>query len=58
MNEYFILLEDCEIREERLNAWERGFIESIRDRLEADKALSEKQIETLEKIWEHATKKG
>lgn len=57
-DEYFRMIEDCEKRESRLSEWERNFIESIRERLAAEKLLTQKQTETLERIWEQATKQG
>jgi len=52
------LVEDCEAREARLTEWERGFVDSIRRQLEADRPLSKKQGETLDEIWERATARG
>ena len=31
---YITLLDDCEKREERLNDWERGFVDSLRRQIE------------------------
>ena len=58
MEEYFQMIEDCENRESRLNDWETNFIDSIRNTLESIGALTIKQTETLENIWEKVTKKG
>jgi len=52
------MVEDCEKRESRLTEWEAGFIDSIRHQLEAERPLSEKQAEALDKIWEQATARG
>jgi hypothetical protein len=41
----------CEDYTERLNDWERGFIISIRERLDAGQSLSERQAEVLERIY-------
>lgn len=57
-DEYLTLLDDCEAREDRLNPWERGFIDSLRRQIEAGHRLSEKQIEKLGAIWESATARG
>lgn len=57
-SEYLQLVEDCEKRESRMTEWECDFVSSIRDRLEAGKALTERQTETLDKIWEKVTKHG
>jgi hypothetical protein len=57
-DEYLELVDDCERRESRLTDWERGFIESIRGRLENGVPLTAKQIETLSNTWERATARG
>lgn len=36
----------------KLSLWELGFIESIQGKLEGGHTLTEKQAETLEKIWD------
>jgi hypothetical protein len=56
--EYLTLLADCENREERLSDWERGFVDSLRRQIEAGRAPSPKQIETLDNVWERATARG
>lgn len=56
--EYLTMVEDCEKRDSWLTDWERGFIDSISKRLEDEQGLSERQIETLENIWERVTAKG
>ena len=56
--EYLTMIEDCEKRDSRLTDWERGFLDSITTWLGDDKPLSERQIETLESIWERVTAKG
>lgn len=57
-DEYITLLDDCEKREERLTDWERGFVDSLRRQIEQDRRPTTKQIETLDTIWERATKRG
>ena len=57
-DEYLILLEDCEAREERLTDWERGFVDSLRDQIERGCRPSPKQIEILDNVWERATARG
>lgn len=57
-DEYFTLVEDCEKRESRLTEWEAPFLDYIRRQLEDERALSPKQSETLDKIWERVTAKG
>lgn len=56
--EYLQMIEDCEDREDRLNDWEREFIDSIKTQIVIGRALSPKQAERLDEIWEKATKKG
>ena len=56
--EHIDMIDDCENRDQHMTEWERGFCESIRERLEGDKPLSAKQIETLENIWERCTSRG
>ncbi len=56
--EYIQLLDDCETREERLTDWERKFIDSLRGQIEGGRSPSPKQVETLDNIWEKATKRG
>lgn len=57
-DEHMQMIEDCEGREQRLDDWARGFIDSIRRQMEAGRALSQKQADTLEAIWERATARG
>lgn len=49
------LIEDCENRSHKLNDWELGFIDSISKVLERGGSLTERQLETLEQIWEKIT---
>lgn len=56
--EHMQLVEDCMKREERLSAWEHDFIVSVAARLESGRDLSPKQAETLDQVWEKATRKG
>ena len=57
-DEYLTMLDDCEQREEQLTDWERGFVDSLRAWIERDRRPSDKQIETLDNIWEKATARG
>lgn len=50
------LIDDCNARSEKLSDWEEEFIESISKRLRSGGSLTEKQRETLEKVWEKVTK--
>lgn len=55
-DEYVTLLDDCEKRSDRLSDWECQFVDSLQRQLVAGKRPSPKQIETLDNIWEKATK--
>jgi len=57
-SEYVQLIDDCEARESRLTDWDRGFLDSVRQRLVLGCSLSPKQIEKLDEIWERATARG
>ena len=57
-DEYLTLLDDCEKREERLTDWERGFVDSLRRQIEQGRRPSQKQIESLDSMWERATARG
>jgi hypothetical protein len=52
------MLEDCEKREDRLNDWERGFVDSLRRQIEDGRRPTPKQIEALDRAWERATARG
>lgn len=54
-DEHKTMIEDCEKRESKLTDWERGFIDSLDNQLVNDRALSPKQIEKLDAIWERVT---
>lgn len=58
MSENEQMVADCETRESRLSDWERSFIDSIGQQLAAGRALSSKQTEILDRIWDSATSKG
>lgn len=53
-DEHVQMLEDCEKRSEKLTEWEQQFIDSLGHQI-AERPLSEKQVEKLEKIWERLT---
>ncbi len=55
---YLDQVTDCEKRESRLTDWERIFIDSIRSQIEQGRRPTQKQVEILDRIWEHATLKG
>ena len=54
-DEHLTMVEDCEKRESKLSDWERTFIDSLRAQLESDGALTARQAETLDSIWERIT---
>lgn len=51
-DDYLNMVEDCESNESLLNDWECEFIDSIRNQIEEERPLSDRQIEKLEDIWE------
>jgi hypothetical protein len=57
-SEYVTLLDDCEQRSERLTEWEATFVDSLRKQIAEGRRPSQKQIDTLDRIWESATKRG
>ncbi len=52
------IVADCEARESRLTEWEGEFVDSIRRQLERGRTLTERQDETLSRIWDKATERG
>jgi len=42
---------------EKLSPWELDFLESISERIECRHSLSEKQVETLDRIFEEAQRR-
>ena len=48
------MIDDCENRSEKMTDWECQFIDSLSHQI-ASRALSQKQIETLSRIWERVT---
>lgn len=56
--EYQQLIDDCMDRQSQLNDWEISFIDSINDQVAQDRALTERQFEKLESIWERVTENG
>ena len=49
------MIVDCENRESKLSDWERQFVDSISRQLANGHALTAKQSETLDDIWEKVT---
>ena len=54
-DEHVTMIDDCEKRESKLTDWERSFVDSISSQLAKDRPLTDRQIETLDKIWERVT---
>lgn len=54
-DEHATMVADCEKRESKLTDWERSFIDSLNQQMAKGRALSEKQAETLDRIWERVT---
>lgn len=46
------MIEDCETLEDHLDSWEKGFVSSVSSWFEKNGWLTEKQEETLIKIWD------
>jgi len=57
-DEHAQMVEDCEHRESRLSEWERGFIQSCRERLNKGQPLTPPMMSTLDDVWERATARG
>lgn len=55
---YRTMIEDCRKRDRHLSAWDADFLDSIEERLDGKRTLSEKQTACLDRIWEKATAKG
>lgn len=52
------MIADCEARESHLTEWEQGFVQSLRDQVDRGRALTDRQAETLERVWARVTHKG
>ncbi|MCK4793826.1 MAG: hypothetical protein KAV87_59405 [Desulfobacteraceae bacterium] len=52
------MVQDCEEREGRMSDWERGFISDMQGRIAANYWFTDKQKETIFKIWEKVTENG
>lgn len=53
-DEHETMILDCEKRESKLSDWERQFIDSLAKQIES-RALSQRQAEALERIWDRVT---
>ncbi len=49
------MVTDCENRESKLTEWERGFVQSCRERIDAGRALTDNMAERLEEAWNRVT---
>lgn len=49
------LVADLLARFAKLTDWEQSFVTDLQERLEGGRDLTERQRETLEKIWEERT---
>lgn len=54
-DEHMQLVADCEAHESKLSNWERGFIDDIKNRMEAGESLSPGTVEKLEEIRNKVT---
>ena len=57
-DEYVTMLEDCEMRSDKLTDWECGFVDSLQKQIADGRRPSEKQVDTLDNIWSRATARG
>lgn len=55
MDEIETLIEDCLNRYDKLNDWEKEFMQSIRDKYERRGTLTALQEEKLNDIWDRVT---
>lgn len=53
--EQLAMVRDCEKRSDRLNDWEERFVLSLQEKLANLIPLSQKQVDTLETIWNKVT---
>lgn len=52
------MVADCAHRAQRMNEWERGFIESCKAKLASGGPLSAGQATKLDELWDRVTEKG
>lgn len=57
-DEHETMLQDCAKRSGRLDSWETSFVESLQRQIANGRHLTEKQIQTLDLVWEKATARG
>ena len=53
---YRDMIEKCRENDRSINAWEADFLDSIEDWFNNSESLSVKQVETLERIYNKATR--
>lgn len=49
---------DCENRSDRLTEWELGLIANLKNCIERGIALSRKQVDQLDIVWDRVTRKA
>lgn len=54
-DEHVQMIQDCELRSEKLTNWETDFIDSLSSQVVSGRTLTERQIEKLEAIWDRIT---
>jgi len=55
MDEWKRMINDCMERQSRMSDWEQGFVQSLSERLDAGRGLTDPQANRLEDIWERVT---
>lgn len=58
MSDFEQMIRDCEARESRLTEWEASFIDSLQSQMAKGRPVTQKQEDTLERIWDKVTSKG
>jgi hypothetical protein len=55
-DEYTAMISDCIESDDKLNDWERTFLDSLSAHLGAGRTLTEKQLDKLNDLWERISK--
>lgn len=58
VDEWLIMIQDCEDRRSQLTNWEKTFIQSLSEQINRGPFLSPKQESRLNDIWERVTERG
>lgn len=58
MDEILLMIGDCEKRESKLDDWERGFMDSLTNRIGEGRGITKLQEDKLEDIWTRVTREG